>query len=296
MQIVMEVPRGSSPLRWVTERPDVEVFHMRGMLNQSRLFPISPNALRDVLNTYTYDYEKPWGPRAFLARVIGFGLILSEGASHKKQRKVLTPSFNIKKIRELYDLMWRKTNILLEGLQKDIDAHPVPEEKTVGFVEMSEWASRLTLDIIGPTAMGRDFQSLTSEENPVAEAFLEILEPTKDKIGFLGLNFLFPQIIMRNLPGSVNEIITRQCGFLRNLCHDIVREKKIEMAEEKKQATADYDILSSIMQTGEFSDEELVNQMLTFLAAGVRAFPVLPRDDSLSLTFTLDSTKLLPAL
>lgn len=37
--------------------------------------------------------------------------------------------------------------------------------------------------------MGRDFQSLTTEENPIAQAFLEILEPSRERLLVLGLYF-----------------------------------------------------------------------------------------------------------
>lgn len=141
----MEAPRGKTPLSWINTFPDADIIHVRGAFNVSRLLLVSPRALRDVLNTNTYDFEKPWGIRVFLARVIGFGLILSEGPEHKKQRKALTPAFHIRKIRELYGLMWEKTGILLDELQKDIDSHPAgaktgEKNDGTGLVEMSEWA------------------------------------------------------------------------------------------------------------------------------------------------------------
>jgi cytochrome P450 len=71
------------------------------------------------MNTNTYDFEKPWIMRNFLACVIGFGLILLEGGAHRKQRKALTLGFNIKNIRALYPLMLEKTRTLLTELEKD---------------------------------------------------------------------------------------------------------------------------------------------------------------------------------
>lgn len=245
----------------------------------SQLLPVSPRALKDVLNTNTYDFEKPWGARAFLARVIGFGLILSEGGAHKRQRKALTPAFHIRKIRELYGLMWEKTQVLLSELEKDIANHPAypkygEKDEGKGLVEMAEWGSRLTLDIIGPTAMGKDFQSLTTEDNPIAAAFLEVLEPSRERLAFLGLHFALPEWIMRVMPGfsKTNEMLNRNEVFLRGLCLKIVQEKKEEVLRQEK--GKDYDILSQILKTEEFSDNEIVDQMLTFLAAGVSSLSI----------------------
>lgn len=133
--------------------------------------------------------------------------------------------------------------------------------------------SRLTLDVIGPTAMGRDFKSLTTEENAIAQSFLEILHPSRDRLAFLGLYFVLPPWIMSRLPWSINAMLNRNQKFLRGLCHNIIDEKKFELL--KQQGGKDYDILSTIMQTKEFSDSELVDQMLTFLAAGVSWNPYL---------------------
>ena len=144
MIIVMEHPRGATPLRWINANPGADMLRIRGVFNTTLLVR-SPQALRDVLNTRTYDFQKPWGIRAFLARVIGFGLILSEGAAHKKQKKALTPAFHIRNIRDLYQLMWEKTNIFLRQVEIDIRSHPASassgeKSNVVGYTEISEWA------------------------------------------------------------------------------------------------------------------------------------------------------------
>lgn len=106
------------------------------------------------MSTRTYDFEKPWRARDFLARIIGFGLILSEGQAHRKQRRALTPAFNIKNIRALYGLMWEKTGLLLDELETEMRSAPF-DNAGKGRIEMSVWASRLTLDIIGPASSDR---------------------------------------------------------------------------------------------------------------------------------------------
>lgn len=125
--------------------PNEGLVHFRDLLNRSYLLATNHQALLDIMSTRTYDFEKPWLARDFLARIIGFGLILSEGDAHKKQRKALNPAFNIKNIRALYGLMWEKTGLLLDELEKEIKHNPTqgisPEnENGSGKVEMSVWA------------------------------------------------------------------------------------------------------------------------------------------------------------
>lgn len=116
--------------------------------------------------------------------------------------------------------------------------------------------------------MGRDFQSLTSPENLVAQAFLGILEPSWARTILLGLHFIIPHSWIKRLPLGLNTTLDDNQTFLRSLCHDMIDDKRRDLLAEKG-STSNQDILGTIMQSEDFSDEELVDQMLTFLAAGV---------------------------
>ncbi|OGM41331.1 cytochrome P450 monooxygenase [Aspergillus bombycis] len=271
-RIVFDDPRGRLPLEWMKTVPNDGLIHFRDIVNRSYLLATNHQALLDIMSTNTYDFEKPWRARDFLARIIGFGLILSEGSAHKKQRRALTPSFNVKNIRALYSLMWEKTGLLMDELEKEIEQNPMDgtnAESGEGKIEMSVWASRLTLDIIGPAAMGRDFRSLHNPENKVADSFLAILEPTKEKMAFLAVNFALPQWFARRIPWRLNKVINDETGFLRELCRDIVHEKRASITATKATAKElEADILGTMMLGGDFTDDELIDQMLTFLAAG----------------------------
>lgn len=270
-QILYESPRGKSALKWMQQLPDAELIAITGQAGLAPVVVAGPEALRDILTTRADDFVKPWGVRAFLARAIGWGLILAEGHEHKKQKRALTPAFNIRRIRELYGLMWAKTQILLAEVAKDVQKQA--GDDGFGVIELSEWSSRLTLDIIGPTAVGRDFHSLTAESNPIADAFLELLRPEVSRLVFFFLHFVIPEWLIRRLPLKENGVLNEIGGYLRGVCSDIIREKKSGL--EKKGELAEHDMLSRIIQTGEFTDSEVMNQMLTFLAAGVSLVDLL---------------------
>lgn len=123
--------------------PDAELIAIPGQQGLSPIIVSGPNALRDILSTHADDFEKPWGLRAFLARAIGWGLIIAEGHEHKRQKKALTPGFNIRRIRELYGLMWDKTQIFLRELEKDINKNS-DKEDGFGVIELSEWSRYVT--------------------------------------------------------------------------------------------------------------------------------------------------------
>ncbi|KAF7592398.1 hypothetical protein BBP40_000316 [Aspergillus hancockii] len=269
-RIIFDDPRGRLPLEWMKTIPNEGLIHFRDILNRSYLLATNHQALLDIMSTNTYDFEKPWRARDFLSRIIGFGLILSEGSAHKKQRRALTPSFNVKNIRALYSLMWEKTGLLMDELEKEMQQNPMEGNHLESHMSIPLTdVSRLTLDIIGPAAMGRDFQSLQNPENKVADSFLAILEPTKEKMAFLAFNFAFPQWFARRVPWRLNKVIDDETGFLRGLCRDIVHEKRASISATKATAKElEADILGTMMLGGDFTDDELIDQMLTFLAAG----------------------------
>ena len=134
-----ESPRGAHALRRCHEFPDAQLIRGPARFGIGGILATGPDALRDILNTNVYDFQKPRGLRNFLARAIGWGLILVEADEHRKQRRILTPAFNIKKIRELYGLMWQKTQILLQSLEADV-AKNSPDKDGFAVIEVSEWA------------------------------------------------------------------------------------------------------------------------------------------------------------
>ena len=135
--------------------PNEGLIHFRDVVNRSHLLVTNHQALLDIMSTHTYDFEKPWRARDFLARIIGFGLILSEGSAHKKQRKALTPSFHVKNIRALYSLMWEKTGMLMDELENEMRLNPmegVSPDSGEGKIEMSVWARYVHLFDLTPLA------------------------------------------------------------------------------------------------------------------------------------------------
>jgi cytochrome P450 len=119
-------PRGSITIDWLRTIPNEGLIHFREALNYSFLLATNHRALMDVLHTNSYDFIKPPGGREFLARGLGYGLILSEGDAHRAQRKAVTPAFTIKNIHAMYPLMWSKTQLFLSQLEKEIRHHALP--------------------------------------------------------------------------------------------------------------------------------------------------------------------------
>lgn len=68
------------------------------------------------------------------------------------------------------------------------------------------------------------------------------------------------------VPGNIDMEVTNSTDTLRQICYQFLHDKR---ARQKLAGANATDILSKLMETNEFSDEELVDQLLTFIAAGL---------------------------
>lgn len=76
---------------------------------------------------------------------------------------------------------------------------------------------------------------------------------------------MLPQRFVAALPWKLNERLRSTTEGLRNVCRQLVQDKKQLIANEKDHGI---DILSILIKSNNFADDMLVDQLLTFLAAG----------------------------
>lgn len=249
--------RGHNFVVWFSKTENDGVILLGGPFHKNRLALTNPRALADVLVHNTYDFEKPRQVRNFLRKVLGDGLIITEGDDHKFQRKHVMPAFSFRHIKELYPMMWRKSIALIDRLNAEV------QEKDA--IEMYGWSSKATLDIIGIAGLGREFNMLKNSDDELVQCYEELLEPTVEKLVFFLLSSFGPKGLVQKLPWRMNKIFKDTTDSLRIICGRLVREKR-----ELIKASADdnFDILSLLIKSEDFADDALVDQLLTFLAAG----------------------------
>lgn len=243
----------------MNEIPNEGVIRYRGLFNQERLLITSPKALAEVLVTNNYAFTKPTPVRYTLGRILGVGVLLAEGDEHKMQRRNLTPAFAFRHVKNLYPVFWQKAR---EATQAMTAAFDVDGETDV---EINSWASRATLDIIGVAGMGRDFGAIRDADSPLAKTYSSVFKPSKQGQMLALMGFLVPLWLVNKLPVQRNDVMQQAASEIRAVCRDLIREKKAKMANKEE---ADVDILSVALESGGFGDENLVDQLMTFLAAG----------------------------
>ena len=113
---------------------------------------------------------------------------------------------------------------------------------------------------------------MENEDEPVSKNFSAILKPSADLLILFGASLLLPQWLVRLIPCKANLVLPRKVAYLRHLFHTILEEKRTHLSINKSTTALEGDILGTMMRGREFSDSELVDQMLTFLAAGVSCY------------------------
>lgn len=252
---VTDTPRGDVALNWAKKYPDSDVIRIRtGPVFV--LSPFSPRALRSILSTNQEDFEKPISGRNFLSRAIGNGLIFSEGATHARQRKSLTSSFRIQNIRALHELMLAKTRIMIACMEEQMSRD--------GKVEVSAWASKATLDIIGHSLMSQDFDALRTDHQPVHDAFADLTQPSTGLTQHLIWSMWLPKAVVEMLPTATNAKTERNVKIIRGVCLDSLNGRE----KSTTKSTVGSEILTSILEDKEADREEVIGQMMNFLGAG----------------------------
>lgn len=263
---IVKEPSGVPMRRWANEIPNNGLLYYRHMFNRDRVLVVSPKALSEVMVTKSYDFIKPDFVRAGIGRILGNGILFAEGEEHKIQRKNLSPAFNFRHIKQLYPIFWNKSVEMVEAIiTEDLSKESSTDLASAPSIEIGGWASRATLDIIGVAGLGQDFDSLADPNTDLNRVYRSIFQPSRTG-QILGLLQLFiPPFIIQNLPIKRNDDVHAAAHVARETSLRLVEEKKRALAAKKELAP---DIISVALESGGFSDEDLVNNMMTFLAAG----------------------------
>ncbi|KAK5956768.1 hypothetical protein OHC33_002256 [Knufia fluminis] len=254
-------PSGEPMRRWINNTPNDGLIRYLGLFNRERILLTSPKVLAEVLNTKNYEFQRPQLLLRGIMKILGVGLLLAEGDDHKFQRKGLTPAFAFRHIKQLYPVFWSKSREMVKTVE---DVELVQKKPNVE-IEIGGWASRAALDIIGVGGMGQHFNSLSDPDTELNKTYRSVFSPSR-QAQILGLlTFFIPAWIIENLPIKRNEDIMAASKIARDTSFQLVKQKKERLARKEKM---DADIISIALESGQFTDEKLVDNVMTFLAAG----------------------------
>jgi cytochrome P450 len=175
------------------------------------------------------------------------------------------PAFSFRHIKDLYPIFWSKSRELTLTISAAIKKGS-PEGGDSNVVEIRDWASRATLDIIGVAGMGQDFNAIADPDNKLNTTYRTIFSPGRGAQLVQLFVSMLPHWLVLALPLKRNEEMGAAIKTIKGVARDMIQSKRAKM--EKGDGKTGFDILSVALESGGFSDEDLVNQLMTFLAAG----------------------------
>ncbi|KAF8604787.1 cytochrome P450 [Ceratobasidium sp. AG-I] len=247
-------------------------FAYRGFLSSYRLYTVDTRALNFIM-TQTNSFAKPEAVRRNLADVLGEGLLFAEGDTHKRQRRIMNPSFGPPQVRELVPIFWEKSIKLKDIWINEIKANP--EGKAV--IDVLPWLSRATLDIIGVAGFDYHFNSLEGgDEDELSRAFMKVFEAGQDFNLLAILKNFIP--VLRLIPTARTRSMAASMATMHRVGMKLIDEKKTALAQDSKtgSTTQGRDLLTLLIKSNlayeneahRMSDEEVLGQISTFLTAG----------------------------
>ena len=145
-----------------------------------RFFTADPVALAYILG-HPENFPKPALLRKNLSEIVGDGVLIAEGADHRRQRKMLNPSFSAAAVRDMAPIFYDKAYDLKAKMlhlieDESIEASPTPvapEDKVAGGkkIDVSRYLALFTLDVIGSAGFDYEFGGLSQDNNELADAY-----------------------------------------------------------------------------------------------------------------------------
>ncbi|KAG9074358.1 hypothetical protein FS749_014094 [Ceratobasidium sp. UAMH 11750] len=246
-----------------------------GFFGSYQLLTIDMRAMNYIMS-HSSTFFKAERNRQGLARILGQGLLAADYETHKRQRRIMNPAFGQPQIRELAPIFCEKSNqlrdILLDQMSNNLEGTTI---------DVLQWLSYATLDIIGVAGFGYEFNSLRDgDEDALAKAFSKVFDTDEDDTFYEKLKGLVARLL--GVPTEQNRLLKANIETMSRIGAKIVADKKAMLLQEQKDGAAskDRDILSLLIKSNmaqatsgakedqTMSDAEVLGQISTFLAAG----------------------------
>ncbi|KDR74239.1 hypothetical protein GALMADRAFT_572553 [Galerina marginata CBS 339.88] len=220
----------------------------------------------------TFTYVRSAGLRLLIERLIGRGLLFVEGDDHRKQRRILNTAFSSRNIKNMTPVIYDTAYRLKNEWEKIIDSSPTGLK---GEIDLHEWATKLTLDVIGRVAFGHEFHALQGKYSSVEEALQMFNTTSPAGFGMLlyAASVFVPWVGM--IPTKRNRLLNNLSDSTRRILERLIKEKESSNLIEKPQKgersllelLVDAESSGSGRPTQE-SKDEIVAQMKAILIAG----------------------------
>ncbi|KAH7907168.1 cytochrome P450 [Hygrophoropsis aurantiaca] len=205
------------------------VYKVPSALGKTRVVLCDPKAIAHFFARETYTYVLTPLSQNLTELIAGRGLSWSQGDSHKRQRKLLTPAFSNAAIRGLttvfYDSAYKAKVAWDNILESSSDS---------SIIEVQSWMNHISLDTIGISGFSHDFGALDGKRSTVADVFASFgnAKPSPLAIAFFLLAPIFPWLV--KLP-------TARIRLARKLCESMGQISEVLLARTRQEKESNLD-------------------------------------------------------
>ncbi|RDB27404.1 hypothetical protein Hypma_004362 [Hypsizygus marmoreus] len=245
-----------------------------GFFGDEQLYISDPRALQSIVVKDQDSFEETPVFIETNKAIFGPGLVATIGEHHKKQRKIVNPVFSVAQLRQLTPIIYDVADKLAGVLEREA----VQRQTTSGdsILDMSEWMSRVALEMVGQTILGYSFDPLDSpHNNPYTSAIKELI-PTIFSLSLVRqfapfLSTLGPPAFRRKLvdwiPNRAVQKVKEMSDVMHETAQDILRKKRSALTQETdtSEFTRAKDIISILLRANEkaIASEKLTEAELT---------------------------------
>ena len=199
-----------------------------------------------------------------LDKLLGKGLLFSEGNMWKRQRKLISSTFHFEFIKLMIPLIINTTQEFFNEIDR----------RSLKDVNMLEEFQKITGEIVGRIFFGKMLNKHEMNGKPLTVALANLANDIIMANRIL-LRFLLPENLFVKLPN--NNKILKEIVKLRKICMEIIDERKEKLANQAKFETCTpipgennlLDIMLSISGNEDaITDEEIIENFISLFLAG----------------------------
>lgn len=267
---ILSQPPGIEITKWFENIPNSGIIYFRGFLGTEYIAIRCIEGLVDVLTRNSCDFEKPSSVRRYIDRFAGAGLVTDEGPVHKKHRTLLGPAFQQQQIAKLDRIISSKAISVVKSIAHLSDAEFLSNELDLPpdveyTVDIYALASRFSLDVGCIKAFGIDINTLGNPDHEVFKSYHNLFLPSKMEETQRIWHMLAPEWITRMMRFANDKKMDTAIKTVRNFVQNIVDDRIKHKSDSK--TSSYYDILSLLLNSGQFSAKSCTEQLVLMLTA-----------------------------
>ncbi|EKD01036.1 Cytochrome P450 [Trichosporon asahii var. asahii CBS 8904] len=281
---IIKAPPSAMHEQWYAEYGST--FKYRAIGGDWRLCSTDPGFLSWMLG-HDELFPKPPHSQKFLWKLLGPGLVTVEGDHHARQRRVVSPAFSTKALKDQVPIFFDKAAELRDKLLLFVEGKgderpalppsPGDEEKGGRKIDVMKYLGQMAVDIIGQAGFGYDLASLSGHPKPLAEAFRVMMGAGLNPGPIQVLKTFIP--FLSFIPTRADKILEESNVIAHREAAAIIAERtrEVRAAGDVDEGAFGKDLLSMLLKSNmssdlrpdqKMTDEDVFAQVTTFMLAG----------------------------